>query len=261
MGDSEKMTTKSFGGFEIKDAEKGEVEAIIATLEVVDRDGDILRKGSIPDGVAVQMSAWGHDAVFGSRPVGKGTIHIDGNKALFKGRVFLNTAEGRETFEVLKEMGRDQEWSWGFQVVGSEVPSENEKKQGAWRILTKTSPFEVSPVIIGAGIGTRTLGVKGADAQADGAADEKDEELVAEVLAAVAARRLEAKQKRDEDAARMEAERIAAETKAAEDAEVARMAPLIALRDRYLRTVDEHTPSAQREFERFQRTMQRHKSA
>ena len=154
-------TVKAFSGLTIKDAEKGEVEAIIATLEVVDRDGDILRKGSIPDGATVAMSGYGHDAVFGSRPVGKGKIHIEGNKAFFRGRVFLNTTDGRETFEVLKEMGRDQEWSWGFQVIGSEVPDEKEKKQGAWRVLTKTAPFEVSPVLMGAGIGTRTVGVKG----------------------------------------------------------------------------------------------------
>lgn len=248
MGESEKLTTKAFGGFEIKDAEKGEVEAIVATLGVVDRDGDILRKGAIPDGVAVKMSAWGHDAVFGNRPIGKGVISIDGNKAVFKGRVFLNTTEGRETFEVLKEMGRDQEWSWGFRVIGSEVPSDEEKKQGAWRILTKTDPFEVSPVIMGAGIGTRTLGVKSAEPQADGADGfDVHRALVDEVVTAIKAK---------VDAEIMEAKRIAeeAETKAAEDAKAE--AERIAAEER-ARIAE----LATKEFERLQRNLRQNRIA
>lgn len=153
---------KSFCAIEIKDAERGEVEAIVATLGVVDKDEDIIRADAIPDGAKVSMSAYGHDAVYGNAPVGKGKIHIEGSKAVFKGRVFLSTASGRDTFEVLKEMGSDQEWSFGFRILGAEVPSEAERKMGARRILTKLNAFEVSPVIIGAGVGTRTTGVKAA---------------------------------------------------------------------------------------------------
>jgi hypothetical protein len=148
--------------FEIKDANRGDVEAIIATLGVVDKDEDIIRPDAIKEGAKVAMSSYGHDAVFGDAPVGKGAIHIEGAKAVFKGRMFLATQRGRDTFEVLKEMGGDQEWSFGFRVMGSEVPSEAERKQGARRVLTKLDCFEVSPVIMGAGVGTRTVGVKGA---------------------------------------------------------------------------------------------------
>jgi hypothetical protein len=130
---------------------------------VIDRDGDIIRKGAIPDGSKVAMSAYGHDAVWGNRPVGKGTLSTKGDQVIFDGRLFLNTADGRDTFEVLKEMGSDQEWSFGFRVMGYEVPTEEEQKQGAYQVLTKLDAFEVSPVLIGAGIGTRTLAVKQAD--------------------------------------------------------------------------------------------------
>jgi hypothetical protein len=157
------IAIKSFCAFEIKDAEKGIVEAIVATLGVVDKDEDIIRPDAIPEGAKVSMSSYGHDAVFGARPVGKGTIVVVGNKAVFKGRVFLATTDGRDTFECLKEMEGDQEWSFGFRILGAEVPSEEERKMGARRILTKLDPFEVSPVIVGAGVGTRTVGVKGAD--------------------------------------------------------------------------------------------------
>lgn len=157
------LVLKTFGAFEVKDAEKGLVEAIIATLGVVDKDEDIIRADAIPDGAKVSMSAYGHDAVYGDAPAGKGALNVDGNKLVFTGRMFLATTRGRDTFEVLKEMGADQQWSFGFRILGWEVPSEAEKKQGARRILTKLDAFEVSPVIIGAGVGTRTVGVKAAE--------------------------------------------------------------------------------------------------
>jgi phage head maturation protease len=161
MNDS--LVLKSFCTFEVKDAEKGEVEAIVATLGVVDKDEDIITTDAIKDGSKVLMSAYGHDAVFGARPAGKGALFITGDKVVFKGRAFLTTTDGRDTFEVLKEMGSDQEWSFGFRVLGAEVPSDEQRKQGARRILTKLDCFEVSPVIIGAGVGTRTTGVKAAE--------------------------------------------------------------------------------------------------
>ena len=161
--DETKPVVKSIAHLQIKDAAKGEVSAVIATLGVIDRDGDIIRKGAIPDGSKVAMSAYGHDAVWGNRPVGKGTLSTKGDQVIFDGRLFLNTADGRDTFEVLKEMGSDQEWSFGFRVMGYEVPTEEEQKQGAYQVLTKLDAFEVSPVLIGAGIGTRTLAVKQAD--------------------------------------------------------------------------------------------------
>lgn len=157
------MIHKLLEGFEIKDAEKGIVEAIIATLGVVDKDEDVITETAIPSGSKVTMSSYGHEAVYGERPVGKGEIIIREDLAIFRGKMFLTTQGGRDTFEVLKEMGSDQQWSFGFRILGSEVPSDDWKKKGARRMLTKLDAFEVSPVIVGAGIGTRTLGVKAAE--------------------------------------------------------------------------------------------------
>ena len=42
------IETKAFGALEIKDAEQGEVTAVVATLGVVDRDGDVLLPGAFP---------------------------------------------------------------------------------------------------------------------------------------------------------------------------------------------------------------------
>lgn len=158
--DAKDVELKALGVLEIKDEEKGEVEAVIATLGVVDRDGDIIRETAIKAGAKVKMSAYGHDAMWGEMPVGKGTIVVREDLAIFKGRVFLNTERGREVFGVLKEMGADQEWSFGFRVTGWEAPDEKAKGAGATRILTKLDAFEVSPVLRGAGVGTGTLAVK-----------------------------------------------------------------------------------------------------
>lgn len=190
MSDENGITRKALESFELKDADKGEVEAIVATLGVVDRDREVITHDAIKNGSKVTMSGYGHDAVFGATPVGKGALHVEENKLVFRGKLF-KTPRGQETLSVLKEMGTDQEWSFGFRVLGSEVPDEDWQKKGAMRILTKLSAFEVSPVLIGAGIGTQTVSAKQADeeAAAKAAADKKAEE-----------------------------ERIAAETKAAQEA-------------------------------------------
>jgi hypothetical protein len=157
--ETEKLERKSFE-FEIKDEAKGEIEAVIATFDVVDKDGDVIRKGAIPDGATVAISGYGHSAMFGERPVGKGTISTDGNKAIVKGQLFMEMEDARDTLAVLKGMGKAQQWSWGFVVLGSEMPTDDQRKQGTYRIITKTNPFEASPVIRGAGVGTRTLAAK-----------------------------------------------------------------------------------------------------
>ncbi len=199
MGD---LVLKECAAFEIKDADKGEVQAVIATLGVVDRDGDVITETAIKSGAKVKVSSYGHDAMYGAIPVGKGTIVIEGTKAIFAGRLFLATARGRETFDVLKEMGADQEWSFGFRVLGTEVPDDTWREKGAYRILTKLDAFEVSPVLIGAGKGTRTLQVKEAD---EAAAREASDRAAEETAAADAAR-------------------VAAEAKALEEATLAKVA-------------------------------------
>lgn len=195
------VVTKSFTGFEIKDAEKGLIKAVIATLGVVDKDEDVITADAIKSGAKVTMSCYGHDAVYGNLPAGKGALSIDGNSVVFDGKAFLSTSGGRDAFEVLKEMGADQEWSFGFKVMGSEVPDDAWKKKGARRMLTKLDCFEVSPVLRGAGVNTRTLAVK-------------SEETVPDP--AIEAARLETERKEKEQA---ETLRIDTERKAKEAAE------------------------------------------
>src|SRR6266566_7615132 len=156
------LETKSFGVLEIKDAEQGEVTAIVATLSVVDKDGDVLLPGSFPPNASVKMSAYGHDVVMdGAAPVGKGTITVQGDKAIFQGRFFMSTDRGREAFHTVKELGPDSEWSFGYpRQVQTQELSKEWRAKGARRVIAGIQPIEASPVFRGAGIGTGTVAAK-----------------------------------------------------------------------------------------------------
>lgn len=156
---------KSLRNVEIKDAAKGHVTAVFATLDVVDKDGDVTVKGAFEDGAKAVISPFGHKIWEGSPPVGKGVIREVGNEAVFEGQFFMNTTHGRDAFETVKalteEDGPGTEWSYGFDVEDSE-PAQKGSSYGDKhrRTLKRLKVHEVSPVLIGAGVGTRVTGIK-----------------------------------------------------------------------------------------------------
>lgn len=155
---------KSHVSVEIKDAEKGIVRAVFAKLGVKDLDDDFT-----PDGAfgkqSVKVSAYGHESWMGALPVGKGTISEEKGEAVADLQFFMTTNHGREHFEVVKEMGDLQEWSYGFDVVETGEVTEALREKGVRRVLKKLKVHEVSPVLRGAGVDTRTLAVKEAPAE------------------------------------------------------------------------------------------------
>jgi len=143
----------------IKSAAKGEVSAVIATFNVIDKDGDVTVPGAFTDGQEVLISAYGHSSWAGELPVGKGTIRRDGDeKEIFDGAFFMDTAAGRDTFAVVKALGPKGEWSYGYDPIDAE-PGVFDGKDV--RFLKGINVHEVSPVLLGAGIDTRTLATKG----------------------------------------------------------------------------------------------------
>lgn len=162
------MNTKSMGRVEIKNADLGEVEAVFATLNSVDSDGDVTLPGAFQEGAPVKISAYGHQSWQGMLPVGKGTIHTVGNEAILKGQFFMNTQGGRDTFEVVKQLGDQQEWSYGYDPAEF---SHGEMDGKSVRFLKKQTVFEVSPTLRGAGVGTRLLSAKSALAVAGAGQD------------------------------------------------------------------------------------------
>jgi hypothetical protein len=155
-------TSKALSRVEIKDADKGTVAAVFSTFDQIDSDGDVTVKGAFTDGAPVAISAYGHQSWKGELPVGKGAIRELSTEAVFEGRFFMDTQKGHDTFHVVKEMsaedGPGQQWSYGLVDVKSEMGEHDGKRV---RVLKSITVPEVSPVLLGAGVNTRTLSAKG----------------------------------------------------------------------------------------------------
>lgn len=148
---------KALSRVEIKSEDRGEFSAVFSTFNVVDSDGDVTLPGAFTEGEEVLVSSYGHTSWQGALPVGKGRIRATKSEAIVDGQFFLDTTQGRDTFQVVKALGANQQWSYGFDVVESEPG----KFAGASvKFLKKLKVHEVSPVLIGAGVNTRTLAVK-----------------------------------------------------------------------------------------------------
>lgn len=152
-------------------ADQGQVEAIVATLDTVDRDCDVIPRDAFPSGAKVKMSSYDHSSINALRygpglpdqpPVGKGAIFIEGDKAIFRGQYFMDTIAGKEAFLTAKAMGAEQEWSFGYRKLQVDRPSSELAAKGARRVLSKLGPLEVSPVLLAGGVGTRTVAMKSA---------------------------------------------------------------------------------------------------
>jgi hypothetical protein len=156
------MQYKTFSGLQLKANQPGAFLATIATLNVVDHDGDVTVPGAFKQGQEVVISAYQHGSWEGALPVGKGIIGANDSRAWVDGEFFLSTLAGKETYATVKALGRLVEWSYGFDPIGASYdPGELAQWPGARRILTKLDVFEASPVLKGAGIGTGTDSIKG----------------------------------------------------------------------------------------------------
>lgn len=152
----ERKTTTVKGLKEVK-ADEGFVAAIFSTFNAVDLDGDVTLPGAFGK-QDVRIAQWGHN--WGDLPIGKGTIREQGTDAIVDSNFFLDTDHGRNAFGTVKGLGDLQEWSYGFDVLKS---SFGEFEGQPVRFLERLKVHEVSPVMLGAGIGTRTLEAKGFD--------------------------------------------------------------------------------------------------
>lgn len=139
--------------------DEGQGRAVIATLNTIDKDGDVTVPGAFgAQGVKiVPAHDWGHI------PLGKGTIREEGNEAIADFQLNLDIEAGRDWHSALKfdlENGQPlQEWSYGF-AISDEGADFGEFEGQQVRFLKRLKVFEISPVILGAGEGTRTVAIK-----------------------------------------------------------------------------------------------------
>ena len=139
---------------QLKVDETGKVSATVATFGVMDHDGDVVESTAFTPGQEVAI-VWSHDW---DRPVGKGFIEVTATEAIFNGSFFMETVDGQESYKTVKAMGTLQEWSWGFHTEKCNWEQQDDQMI---RHLIETEIYEVSPVLKGAGMGTRTLMLKG----------------------------------------------------------------------------------------------------
>lgn len=151
------MKQKTFTApIELKaDGKQGEFTAVFSTFNVIDHDFDVTLPGAFTEGQNVRIAYWGHR--WQDLPVGRGVIHQDEEKAWVEGQFFMDTEAGRETYLTVKGLGELQEWSYGFDVIEADWGTFNEQDV---QFLKKLKVHEVSPVMLGAGIGTGTTDIK-----------------------------------------------------------------------------------------------------
>lgn len=154
------MDTKSLR-VEVKDADedRGEVTAVFSTFNVKDSDWDVTLPGAIEEGASALISAYGHSSWGGELPAGKGTLSSTKTEAVFTGKFFMDTEQGVNTFRTVKGVGEIQEWSYGYDALEYSYGDHDGEHV---RFLAKLKVHEVSPVLLGAGVGTRTLSAKSA---------------------------------------------------------------------------------------------------
>ncbi|MEV0994650.1 HK97 family phage prohead protease [Nonomuraea sp. NPDC050202] len=142
---------------EIKDESKGLVRAVFSTFNKIDSHRDVTLPGAFEDGAEVPISSYGHTSWDGALPVGKGTIRQTSKEAIFEGQFFMDTTHGADTFRTVKALGSLGQWSYGYDALEY---SFGEHDGQDVRFLSKLKTHEVSPVLLGAGVGTRTLATK-----------------------------------------------------------------------------------------------------
>lgn len=157
---SDTITRKSINPEAVKIADDGHVEAVFATLGVIDKDGDVILPGAIDDGASIIVSAYGHKSWDGELPVGTGTIHEIGNEAVAKMDFLMDTAHGADTFRTVKALKDAGKGEWSFSLQ-NKTETIGEWEGTTANLISSTYVHEVSPVIAGAGVNTRTLSAKG----------------------------------------------------------------------------------------------------
>ncbi len=110
------VKTLRASGFQIKNADLGEFSAVLATLGVIDSDGDVTETDAF-DGSDFPISAYGHKSWEGALPVGVGRVKEVGNQIIVEGQFFMDTTHGRDTFLTVKRLGPLGQWSYGYDVL------------------------------------------------------------------------------------------------------------------------------------------------
>lgn len=136
----------------------GEFSLAFSPIDVIDLDGDIVRREAIPDGIKLPLLQ-GH--MQHERAVGVGVVSHTDTHAILTGS-FIDSTAGKDAHATVKATADIQELSWGFSIKEANAIAIEGKQV---REITATQPHEVSLVLRGAaGPGqTGVIAVKTAD--------------------------------------------------------------------------------------------------
>lgn len=160
--------TKAFlPAFKELNVRDGSGTLVVATLNTIDLDGDVTLAGFFGRQTVALVPAHDHTHV----PLGKGRLYEVGNEALVDFKFNLKVAPARDWFEAIRFDYENppalQQYSYGYRVLagGSRRGEFNGRPVQFLQPLADGRPgvlvHEVSPVMIGAGIGTRTTLLNG----------------------------------------------------------------------------------------------------
>lgn len=153
------MEKKTFTLKDAKLSNEGSFTAIFSRFNVIDKQGDMTLPGAFGE-QRVVISAYGHGSWQGALPVGKGRIYENAEGGIVEGQFFLDTAAGADTYKTVKNLGDLQEFSYAL----PEIDYEMRTIEGVnIRVLKRIKVNEVSPVLLGAGVGTGLLDIKSDD--------------------------------------------------------------------------------------------------
>ncbi len=163
MPEENKVLRKTFATeLKLDGAGEGTFEAVIATMNVIDKDRDFTEPGAF--GVQnVILSQYNHGSWdYGEKalPIGVGVISESGNDAIIKGEFDMSDPAAVKTYKKIKYLtakGRVQEWSYSLPEIDYEMRDIDGERI---RVLKKIKVNEVSPVLRGAGVNTRLLDIK-----------------------------------------------------------------------------------------------------
>lgn len=139
-----------YKSFELKEGENGIVEGYASTwTKTPDSYGDIVIKGAFTDTLKKRKASghpfplcFNHDF---DQIIGAVFEAEEDDYGLKIKASFLNTPAAQEKRELVKE-GIVWQFSFAYSVLGSEAPTEEEKRQGIFQKLTKLDLYEVSLV-------------------------------------------------------------------------------------------------------------------
>lgn len=160
------MNVKSFTPQFKSVDDDGTASWVMATLNSIDSDGDVTLPGALGEQTFSIQPAHEHTHV----PLGKARLYEQGEEAIVEAKFNLDIPAARDWHSAIKfdieNPPSIQEYSYGYQpkeggtkagtFMGRQVRFFQPKADGSPGI----DVYETSPVLRGAGVGTRTLAVK-----------------------------------------------------------------------------------------------------